>query len=306
MKVQSTLLSIVGTLALAACGDSTHETTGQSSPHDKPQVFVANYPLKWFAETLAGPSADVIFPAPPDEDPAFWTPSDDVVSDFQQADLILMNGATYSKWADKVTLPASKIVDTSVGFTANLIVTQGETTHSHGPGGAHSHSGTAFTTWIDLQQGIQQAATVRDALQKLIPSQKDQINDRFTKIKATLETLDQRLLAVGKRINNAPIVASHPIYQYLARRYGINLKPMLWEPEVVPDDAAMADLQTLIATHPAKWMIWEGEPAAESVAKLKAIGIESVVFDPCGNTPESGDLISVLTTDVENLEKAFP
>ena len=81
---------------------------------------------------------------------------------------------------------------------------------------------------------------------------------------------------------------------------------MLWEPEVVPDDAAMADLQTLIATHPAKWMIWEGEPATESVAKLKAIGIESVVFDPCGNTPESGDLISVLTTDVENLEKAFP
>ncbi|MCB1211934.1 MAG: zinc ABC transporter substrate-binding protein, partial [Verrucomicrobiales bacterium] len=292
MKVHHTILSIIGTLTLASCGDPGKETARQSEHPDKPQVYATNYPLKWFADKMAGSAANVVYPAPPDEDPAFWKPADDVVAAFQEADLILMNGATYSKWADKVTLPSSKIVDTSAGFAPNFIVTQGEVTHSHGPGGAHSHSGTAFTTWLDLQQGIQQAAAVRDALQKLIPAQKDQITERFNEIKATLESLDQRLLAVGKRINNAPIVASHPIYQYLARRYGINLKPMLWEPEVVPDDKAMTDLQTLIATHPAKWMIWEGEPAAESVAKLKAIGIESVVFDPCGNTPDSGDFIS--------------
>ncbi len=306
MKATRYLLSLAAILQLAACNDSGTESADQPQAREKPQVYATNYPLKWFADKMAGDFADIVYPAPSDEDPAFWKPDDETVSKFQQADVILMNGATYSKWADKVTLPASKIVDTSASFAPSFIVVQGATTHSHGPGGEHSHSGTAFTTWLDLQQGIQQAVAVRDALQKIAPQQKDKITEHFNTIKASLEALDQRLLAVGKRMANAPIVASHPIYQYLARRYGINLKPMLWEPEVVPDDKAMADLQTLLATHPAKWMIWEGEPAAESIAKLKAIGVASVVFDPCGNTPETGDFISVLTADVENLEKAFP
>ncbi len=52
-------------------------------------------------------------------------------------------------------------------------------------------------------------------------------------------------------------------------------------------------------------MIWEGEPLQKSVAKLKEMGIESVVFDPCGNRPDSGEFISVMKSNVVNLEKVF-
>jgi hypothetical protein len=55
------------------------------------------------------------FLAPGDEDPAFWQPDDAAIA-FQNADVILMNGAGYSKWAEKVTLPQSKVVDTSAAF----------------------------------------------------------------------------------------------------------------------------------------------------------------------------------------------
>ena len=68
----------------------------------------------------------------------------------------------------------------------------------------------------------------------------------------------------------------------------------------------MEELKAILAKHPAKWMIWEGEPAKESVAKLDAIGVKSVVFDPCGNVPDAGDLLSVMKANVEALEKAFP
>jgi len=40
----------------------------------------------------------------------------------QGADLIVMNGATYSKWAEKVTLPEAKVVDTSSSFQDKFIV----------------------------------------------------------------------------------------------------------------------------------------------------------------------------------------
>lgn len=267
------------------------------------RVAVCNYPLKFFTERLAGDQVRVIYPVPVDEDPAFWKPKDQDVSDFQQADLILVNGATYSKWADKVTLPRHKTVDTSASFKDKFITIASATTHSHGPGGEHSHSGTAFTTWVDLQQAIAQLQSVRDALIKKRPAAKDGIEKNFTALRTEIEALDTRLLAAGKKLGNQPIAASHPVYHYFARRYGINLKEVLWEPEEVPTDAQMADLQKLLSTHPAKWMIWEGEPAKESVAKIAALGLKSTVFEPCGNTPGSGDWLSVMTANVGNIEK---
>jgi zinc transport system substrate-binding protein len=290
-------------LLLAACKPTSQAPlTSASAKSGKPQVYVANYPLKYFAERIGGEAIEVKFPAPGDEDPAFWQPDDAAVAAFQSADLILMNGATYSKWAEKVTLPQSKVVDTSAGFQAQFIEIKADSTHSHGPGGEHSHSGTAFTTWIDLQQAIQQAEAIAKALKPFAPD----AEKNLAALKTELEALDQRLLAVGQRLAKAPLVASHPVYHYFARRYAVNLQSVLWEPETVPDEKAMQELKAILTKHPAKFMIWEGDPAKESVAKLDAIGVKSVVFDPCGNAPDAGDFITVMKANVDVLEKAFP
>lgn len=294
-------IALLSILLLAACGREAAPSTA-AKPDGKPQVLVANYPLKYFAERIGGSAVEVVFSAPGDEDPAFWQPDDAAITQFQNADVILMNGATYSKWAEKVTLPQSKLVDTSAAFKAQYIEIKADSTHSHGPGGEHSHSGTAFTTWLDLTQAIQQAEAVKTSLTKFAPD----AAKNFAALKSDLEALDARLIAVGKRIANAPLVASHPVYHYFARRYALNLQAVLWEPETVPDDKAMEDLKAILAKHPAKWMIWEGEPAKESVAKLDAIGVKSLVVDPCGNAPDAGDFLSVMKANVGALEKAFP
>lgn len=287
-------------------GASVSATSKAPSKLDRPRVLVANYPLHYFAQRLGGDLVDSVFPAPPDEDPAFWQPTDTVIGWFQDADLILMNGATYSKWAEKVSLPAAKLVDTSAGFKADLIEVKDAVTHSHGPGGDHSHGGVAFTTWIDFTQAASQAAAVRAGLGKVLPQASAKLDAALKTLSEELGSLDARMKVVGSRMKNAPVVASHPVYQYLARRYGMNLKAVLWEPETAPDDKAIAELKAILAAHPAKWMIWEGEPAKESVEKLSALGVASLVFDPCGNTPGDGDFISVMKSNVSALEKAFP
>ena len=113
------------------------------------------------------------------------------------------------------------------------------------------------------------------------------------------------MVAVGKRIANAPLVASHPVYHYFARRYALNLQSVLWEPETVPDDKAMEELKAILAKHSAKWMIWEGEPAKESGAKLDAIGVKSLVVDPCRNVPDAGDICGVMEGNGGGREKAL-
>jgi zinc transport system substrate-binding protein len=52
-------------------------------------------------------------------------------------------------------------------------------------------------------------------------------------------------------------------------------------------------------------MIWEGEPAAESVRRLEEIGLGSLVFDPCATTPADGDFLSVMRANVAALAEAF-
>jgi zinc transport system substrate-binding protein len=99
---------------------------------------------------------------------------------------------------------------------------------------------------------------------------------------------------------------SHPVYDYLARGYGLNIRSVHWEPDEIPTTEQMLELNSILKDHPAKWRIWEGEPIKESVDRLKAIGIQSVVFDPCGNMPGQGDFMSVMRQNVENLKKVFP
>ncbi|MFZ4767171.1 MAG: metal ABC transporter substrate-binding protein [Roseimicrobium sp.] len=270
---------------------------------EKLLVAVANEPLKYFAEKIGDDHVQVIFPAPADEDPAFWQPKDADIAAYQSADLILMNGATYSKWAEKATLPRAKTIDTSASFKKSFIIIKEASTHSHGPGGEHSHAGTAFTTWIDCQQAIAQAQAVRDALVKKRPAAQADFDKEFNELREDLLKIDKRLLAVGKALNGQPLVASHPVYQYLARRYGLNLKEVLWEPEAIPTDKQMAELQAILAKHPAKWMIWEGEPAKESVEKIAALGLQSTVFAPSGNAPDRGEWLEAMQRNVKALER---
>ena len=47
----------------------------------------------------------------------------------------------------------------------------------------------------------------------------------------------------------------------------------------MPDDGQWGQLQTIVETHAAAWMLWEGEPLPESVDRLAALGVGSLVFD---------------------------
>jgi zinc transport system substrate-binding protein len=273
--------------------------------HAQPTVYVVNYPLQYFTERIGAEQVQVVFPAPADEDPAFWKPDANAIAAFQAADLILINGATYAKWLKTASLPKSKMVNTSERFKTQYIEIKDMVTHSHGPSGAHSHAGTAFTTWLDFRLAAQQAQAIKEALSRLLPEQKSAFEQRYAELEQDLLALDKRLDTIVAEQRTQPLVASHPVYQYLAKRYGLNLQSVLWEPEVMPEDEQWQGLQSILKTHAAKWMLWEGDPLPASVDRLQTLGVKSLVFDPCGNVPEQGDFLSVMKQNVENLQQAF-
>jgi zinc transport system substrate-binding protein len=308
MKIR-VLMVVVAWLALLACGcsDSETERREQTTPEaaEKIVIYVVNYPLAYFAGRVGGDQVTVEFPAPRDVDPAFWSPDADAVSAYQNADLILLNGANYAKWVDKVSLPQAKVVDTSKGFGDRYIVSEGAVTHSHGPGGEHAHTGTAFTTWLDFDQAVQQARAIKDALTERWPDRAESWQSGFAALERDLMELDSALQnAVAANASQA-VIASHPVYQYLERRYGLNIESVLWEPDGFPTDGQWRELSHLVEDHGAKWMIWEGDPLPDSVKGLSEMSLGSVVFNPCGNAPEAGDFLTVMRSNIERIKKAY-
>ena len=280
-------------------------TSTPAAEQDRLSVYTVNYPLHYFTQRIAGERAEVLFPAPADLDPAFWQLAAKVIAGYQQADLILLNGARYAKWLDRVSLPRRRLVDTSAAFRDRYIRLNDAVTHSHGPGGDHSHGGIAFTTWLDFDQAVEQARAISEALTRKRPEWKEEFMRNLGALEADLTELDKQIRGIVAARPDQPLIASHPVYQYFQRRYGLDLKSVMWEADEYPSEALWSELEHALGEHPARWMIWEGEPNPESVNRLRSMGVESIVFNPAGNRPDQGDFLSVMRQNVKNLQRAF-
>jgi zinc transport system substrate-binding protein len=268
-------------------------------------VYVVNYPLQYFAERIGGEHINVVFPAPAHVDPTYWMPNTPMIAAYQQADLILLNGAGYAKWVNKVTLPRSRMVNTSARFKDQYIEAAEILTHSHGSEGGHAHESLAFTTWIDFSFAAKQAKAVAEALSRKMPDLSDIFQNNYVALENDIMALDRTIEEIVSKDRVRPLMVSHPVYDYFTRRYGLNIKSVHWEPDEIPTNEHMMELNRILKEHPAKWMIWEGKPKKESAERLKAIGVNSLVFNPCGNTPDQGDFLSVMRQNVKNLKSAF-
>ena len=286
---------------------SCQETKKVNSNSDKEAVeevhtvFVSNYPLRFFAEQIAGETVKIIFPADGSGDPAFWKPSIDQISEMQQVDLIFLNGAGYENWLNNISLPNDKVVVTSEAFKEEIITFKEAVTHNHGPEGEHAHETEAFTVWLNLKLALVQAKTINESLIENFPEQKELYNQNFKKLETKLKELDNNLTTVLSGFEGE-LLFSHPVYQYLKSAYNLQGKSLHWEPNQTLDKTALHDLEHQLEHYPYKWIIWENKPIPESVSKLEEKGVKSIVFEPCSTSPVSGDFITVMDNNIKNLK----
>jgi len=296
--MKNIILLILAAFILLSCGEKKYQKETNTS--QKPKVAVVNYPLNYFTKRISDNIVDVVYPVPGDIDPAYWEPEPQQVELFQNADLIILNGADYAKWIEKVSLPKTKIINSSLTIKENYIKSQEGITHSHGPKGKHEHEGFAFTTWLDFKNAIIQAEAVKNALIKILPDFKDNFEKNFISLKDDLENSDKRMTEISLNISK-PLIASHPVYQYLAEGYNLNIISVHWEPTDMPDEIEWEKFDILLKANPTNIMIWEDEPLPEVKQELLERGIQVIVFNPGANTPADGDFLDLMKTNIFNL-----
>lgn len=298
------LLIVLCLIWIGGCSQNEENAALSTQQDQKPVVYVSNYPLQYFVERVA-PWAEVRFPADASGDPAYWKPIAEDVSAMQKADVIVLNGASYETWLANVSLSQTQLLDTSAGLSDRFIPLEEQVTHSHGLEGEHEHYGTAFTLWLDMTLAQAQVQAISADFAVRWPERSAGIEQAAAALLRDLRSLDEGLKASVGAAPGQPVLFSHPVYQYLEKRYGINGKSVHWEPDVMPDDEMWHELTHLVETHPARWMLWEGDPEPEIAAKLLTLGIQSVVFDPCAGKPEQGDFLSVMKKNMVALQAVF-
>ncbi len=281
-------------LLLGGCGDGREASeTGESG---KLTVATSFSPTRFFAEQIGGTAVKVISPLPDDADPAKWDPNPAAVQRFQEADLIVLNGAGYEGWVSKVTLPRQRLVRTAAALEEDLIRYENAVTHAHGPKGEHTHKGVDGHTWLAPTNAKKQAKAIRDALIERRPELEETFRVNFDSLAKELDKLDKKL----RSLSDVRLVASHPAYNYLAREYGWQLRNADIPPDTPPDEAT-AKLQKITADFPAAGILWESPPDEKLRRAIEEeVGLPSCVFSP-GERLDGGDWLTVMQENIQNL-----
>ena len=306
--LRTLLISVV--LLVAACGVDDKQASGENRPAAEPKkalVVTSNYPLYFFASRIAegvDVAPEIVFPEI-EGDPTFWTPGAEQIELLQSADMVILNGAGAEPWLDLITIDQRRLLDTSTNISDRLIPLEDAVAHQHGPEGEHSHQGTAFTTWLDPHLAIVQSQVVTEALIKLAPAGEQQLRENMAGLEQELIALDTKFAEVFAKLDGRPVLFSHPVYQYMQRRYGINGESLHWEPDQEPSTSAWIDLQQMLATHPATIMIWEDRPSQVTIQGLTDIGITPVPFHTAANRPDQGDYLTAMQENVRRIAEIF-
>jgi zinc transport system substrate-binding protein len=302
-----TLLCVGG--SLSGCSEKAGEPVSANVDPDVATVRIGaiNMPLAYFAERLGGESVLVTQLAPAGVDPADWTPGAEDVLEMQSMDLILLNGAGYEPWLDRVSLPYDKLVDTSAGMRDALIAAK-NIVHQHGPQGTHSHGASAYTIWLDPLLAIEQARTIGAAIRAAIGAVGGEPAEmyalRLAALEADLRQLHSDWQLALQPLQGERVLFSHPVYQYFERRYALDGASVHWEADAAPDESQWSDFREMLDEHPARVMIWERKPLETSAAKLAALGIRVIVIDPGAEAGGQANYLNIQQANVTALRAA--
>ena len=330
-------------LTLAGCNESSQDTPAAALDD---AVLTTFYPTHYFAERIAGDLVPVRTALPEGEDPIFWQPDADAVSQYQNAKLVITNGAEFEKWVAGAALPRARTVASLSAEDLDATggpITMETTTHSHGPGGEHTHEGLDGHTWVSPDIAIVQANNIAEAMKNAWPDHAEAFDANLASLVEDLQMLRTSLEDITPNVQGYRLLASHPAYNYLARDLGWDMHNLDLDPEsedtqaVVDavhdamhhhedhthdhehgdghghdhghahDEGAADDDHDHEHTHGDKPVIllWEGAPTeAIRAALADELGVTSILFSPAEGAPDDSDYMDVMRANLDRLREA--
>lgn len=214
------------------------------------------------------------------------------ISQLQTASLIIVNGAGLESWLQTVSLPKSRLLDTTQSVRSGLLQADGNVSHQHGPNGPQDPASLVHSTWMSPTILQSQCTAIQQRLQKL-SIDPETLNERSQKIRAEISTLTARIQKLRKR--KLSVLTTTSELGWLTHELG-------WTQRVVGVDyeeieEALKQERALMPSKQAKLILATEETNAASNHLIP------VTIDLCMET-DGNDLLSRLSANLDRLDAA--
>ena len=207
----------------------------------KLKVLTSFLPVYCFAVNVAGDLADVANLLPPGATPHDFQLSRSDVRNFNEADLLIVNGLGAEPWLDKLVRQSArgtKVVRMSAGFSKEM--------------NAH--------IWLDPVLAAHAITNILRALQTADPQNAEAYAANARPFVQRLYVLDRDFQDALAPAKGSAIITYHDAFPHLARRYGLRIAGVVEEtPEVSPGPRHLAKLRQTVQTQGVKAMFTDAE-----------------------------------------------
>lgn len=166
------LVLLLLTIVLGCTQPSTSQSTATSNSL---AVATTSPMMTEFATRMLENTAKVQLIVPADRPSRDWRPTRTAATELRDANLVVLTGAGWEPWSERVSLAPTRTVDLSETIKQFLIEVPDAVTHQHGPDGAHSHKGFVPHTWLSPQLLLLQLPDLEAAMLKAHPASRDTI-----------------------------------------------------------------------------------------------------------------------------------
>ncbi|MFL6490384.1 MAG: metal ABC transporter solute-binding protein, Zn/Mn family [Nitrososphaera sp.] len=211
-------IAILIPLAMIATAQTGRPAQQDREEHKKMTVIASFYPLYEFASRVAGDRADVSSLVPAGIEPHDWEPTAEDISRGRSADVLVINGAGFEKWAND--MKAKVIANTSEGieFDHREEKEMGDDEHVHE---GDAVVGVNPHIWLDPVLAKHQIDKIRNVMAKSDPANADYYNQNAGRFSAELDSLDAFIRSELADCNKSDFIAFHDAFIYFSERYGL-------------------------------------------------------------------------------------
>ena len=214
--------------------------TGRPAQQDREEqkkmtVIASFYPLYEFASRVAGDRAEVSSLVPADIEPHDWEPTAEDISRGRSADVLVINGAGFERWAND--MKAKVIANTSEGIEFDYKEEKEMGDDEHGHEGDAAVVGVNPHIWLDPMLAKHQIDRIRNVMAKSDPANADYYNQNADRFSAELDSLDAFIRSELADCDKSDFIAFHDAFIYFSERYGLrqqSIQGVSPEGEILP------------------------------------------------------------------------
>ena len=209
------LLGLIGSMIIG-CGQS-NDKNAVKNEETKPSITVSIFPLKEFAEEIAGDKVDINCLVPNNMEPHDYEPKTKDFEKLINSDAFIYNGLGLEEWVEKVNEVIKNedvlIVDSSKNVDSITIEDENhEEEHNHDNEEEHDHEHGAIDphSWLSLKEAQVQSEAIKDTLIEIDPENKAYYEQNYNEKFQTLQ--------------NKNFITGHAAFGYLCRDFGLEQK----------------------------------------------------------------------------------